>query len=237
MLQRGGGDSGGALRLQVGTLVHQLACEAAQQQMTAEGVWARFEVLWAQVDSGQGWVARRERTRVEGMVRRLTAWLGQPERDLVGAEVEVRVEVGDAVVQGRVDRLDRTLEGAVVVVDFKTGASAPTAAEVREHPQLGVYQWAIGQGGASEVTGGAVVAGGGSLVHLAVPVRGSDLPKQQHQAALATCDDPHWPGALVEQVRAGAARPAYAALVGPWCGGCPVRTSCPAHPEGGRVTP
>ena len=100
-----------------------------------------------------------------------------------------------------------------------------------------MYQWAIGQGGAGEATGGAVVPGGGSLVHLAVAVRDGELPKQQHQDALAAFDDPEWPAALVERVRAGAASSEYAALVGPWCGGCPVRTSCPAHPEGGRVTP
>jgi superfamily I DNA/RNA helicase/RecB family exonuclease len=235
MLQRGGADAGGALRLEVGTLVHQLAYEAATQRLAAEGVWARFEDLWSQVDSGQGWVARRERARVEQMVRRLVLWLDDHDEALLGAEVEVRVQVQDVVVAGRVDRLDRAPDGSVVVVDFKTGASAPTQAEVAEHAQLGVYQWAVERGGARDVTGEAPTAGGGTLVHLAAP-RAGQPAKQQHQGPLATCPDPDWPEHLVEQVRAGAAGQRFSALAGAWCGGCPVRTSCPAQAEGGRVT-
>jgi RecB family exonuclease len=235
MLQRGGADAGGALRLEVGTLVHQLAYEAATDRLAADGVWARFEHLWAQVDSGQGWVARRERARVEEMVRRLVLWLGDNDDALLGAEVEVRVQVQDLVVAGRVDRLDRAPDGSVVVIDFKTGASAPTQAEVAEHAQLGVYQWAVERGGAQDVTGEAPAAGGGTLVHLAAP-RAGQPAKQQHQRPLATCPDPDWPRHLVEQVRAGAAGERFTAMAGPWCGGCPVRTSCPAHAEGGRVT-
>lgn len=234
MLQRGGGDTGGALRLAIGTLVHDLAFEAAAQGLAPQQVWERFEQRWADLDTGQGWVARRERTRVEAMVRRLTGWLSDEARALVGAEVDVRVEVGDAVVAGRVDRLERADDGSLVVVDFKTGASAPSRAEVAENAQLGVYQWAVGAGGAGPLAGPEPVAGGGRLVHLGL--RGGEQAKEQHQPALGQAEDPEWPRALVEQVRAGAARPTYAALVGPWCGGCPVRACCPAQPEGGRVS-
>jgi len=234
MLQRGGGDTGGALRTAIGSLVHDLAFEAAEQGWTAQQVWEGFEQRWADLDTGQGWVARRERTRVEAMVRRLVGWLSDAQRTFAGAEVEVRVEVGDVVVMGRVDRLERAPDGSLVVVDFKTGASAPSRAEVAENAQLGVYQWAVAAGGAGAAGGPEPVAGGGRLVHLGL--RGGERAKEQHQPALDQADDPAWPRGLVEQVRAGAARPTYAALVGPWCGGCPVRACCPAQPEGGRVS-
>ncbi len=45
-------------------------------------------------------------------------------------------------IRGSVDRVERDAEGRVYVVDFKTGKSAPTAAEVAHHPQLAVYQLA-----------------------------------------------------------------------------------------------
>jgi superfamily I DNA/RNA helicase/RecB family exonuclease len=234
MLQRAGGDTGGAVRAAIGSLVHDLAFEAAAQSLSAEEVWASYERRWADLDTGQGWLARRERRRVDAMVQRLLGWLADETRDLVGAEVDMRVQVGDVVVAGRVDRLERGPDGSLVVVDFKTGASTPTRAEVAEHPQLGVYQWALGAGGAEPVVGPDVVPGGGRLVHLGL--RRGERAKEQDQPALGQADDPQWPRALVEQVRAGASRPAFAALVGSWCGGCPVRTSCPAQPEGGRVT-
>ncbi len=234
MLQRAGGDSGGALRQTIGVLVHQLAHDAATQQLSAEQVWQRYETLWAQVDSGHGWVARRERTRVDAMVSRLVDWLAGHEHALVASEAEIEVPVGDAVVRGRVDRLDRAPDGSVVVVDFKTGSSSPTAAQVAEHAQLGLYQWAVAQGGAASATGAQARPGGGELVHLGAARGGT--AKVQRQPPLSEAADPDWPRALVETVRAGASRPVFAALVTPACGGCPVRASCPAQPEGGRVS-
>lgn len=241
MLQRSGGDSGPAVRQSVGVLVHQLASEASEHRWSADQIRARYEQLRPFVDVGSGWVARRERARVDAMVDRLIEWLGTNERECVGAEVEIEVEVEGAVVRGRVDRLERDAHGRVVVVDFKTGATAPPQADLAEHPQLGVYQWALARGAAHHLRAAngrsesVTEPGGGVLVHLGLS-RGDGL-KEQTQPALADAEDPEWPHRLVRQVVAGVTGATFAALVNPGCGGCPVRTSCPAHADGGRVVP
>lgn len=236
MLQRAGADTGTALRQTIGTLVHELAAEAATQRWTAEQVWARYEQLWSTVDAGRGWVATRERARVDAMVGRLVDWLERHPDSCLGTEIEITTNAGRATVSGRLDRLDRGPDGRVVVVDFKTGTSAPTRDEVATNAQLGVYQWAVGAGAAVDVTGDECVRpGGGMLVHLGIP--GTSRAKEQEQPALDDSADPEWPHALVQQVTDGVTGDRFRALVNPGCGHCPVRSSCPAQPDGGRVVP
>jgi len=232
MLQRSGGDDGAVLRRTIGSLVHQLAFEATTDHLDDEAVWQRFEQLWSSVDAGRGWVARRERARVTDMVRRLLHWLAEHADTAVAAEAEVNVQADGTQVHGRLDRLDRAEDGSLVVVDFKTGTSAPTNAEAASNPQLGVYQWAVEQ---CEPHGGAPArAGGGMLVHLGVS---GERARTQHQPALSDSNDPDWPRRLIDQVADGATQTVFAAFVNPGCGGCPVRTSCPAQPAGGQVSP
>lgn len=238
MLLRAGGESGTALRQSIGTLVHDLAFEAARHDWGPEQIWAHYEQAWAGIDAGRGWVARRERTRVDAMVTRLVRWLEENPRTCVGVELEVSTQIADATVRGRLDRVDREGENGLLVVDFKTGTSAPTKAEVAENPQLGVYQWAVAAGAVGEDgigTSESLKPVGGVLVHLGIP--STHAAKEQRQPALSEAADPNWPRELVEQVADGVARPVFAALVGPGCGHCPVRSSCPAQPDGGRVRP
>jgi superfamily I DNA/RNA helicase len=235
LLQRAGGENGTALRQSIGMLVHDLAFEAAEHGWGPEQVRDRYEHMWAAIDAGRGWVARRERARADDMVDRLVAWMRDNPRELVGVEVEVSTEVAGATVRGRLDRVDRDADGGLVVVDFKTGASAPTKADVERNPQLGVYQWAVRSGGLAVEGDEPPPVRGGLLVHLGLP----DTPtaKQQLQPALDDADDPTWPQTLVAEVVAGVRRPVFAALVNAGCGHCPVRSSCPAHPDGGLLVP
>ena len=235
LLQRGGGQQAGALRAEIGSLVHRLAQETAADDLTPAQVWQRYEQLWGELDVGRGWVARRERARVDAMVTRLLAWLESSPRRHLGSEVEVQVRVDDVVVAGRVDRVERDTDGSVVVVDFKTGASAPSRAEAAANPQLAVYQWAVGQGALGSVVDGEAASGGAVLVHLGAS--SGPTAKEQWQPSLEEAEDPGWPAGLVREVGAGARGSVFAALVNASCPACPVRTSCPAHPEGRRVTP
>jgi RecB family exonuclease len=232
MLQRSGGDDGAVLRRAIGSLVHQLAFEATTDHLDDAAVWQRFEQLWGTVDAGRGWVARRERARATDMVRRLLGWLAEHADTAVATETDVSAQAGGALVQGRLDRVDRAEDGSLVVIDFKTGTSTPTNADAASNPQLGVYQWAVAQGalrGAEPAR-----AGGGMLVHLGVA---GERARTQHQPALRDSGDPEWPRRLVDQVADGATQAAFAAFVNSGCGGCPVRTSCPAQPAGGQVAP
>jgi RecB family exonuclease len=99
------------------------------------------------------------------MVRNLSAYLEERESDgyqLVGVEVPLDVEIGSARVVGRVDRIEKDPEGKLVIVDLKTGKTAPKA---EENAQLGLYQLAyLNKGFESEIVEEAELAGAALLL-------------------------------------------------------------------------
>ncbi|WP_285617757.1 ATP-dependent DNA helicase [Kineosporia sp. NBRC 101677] len=132
----------------LGELVHELAEEVP------DGNLIRLRTLlaerWSRLGLGSGWVAETERARAEGMVAKLAEYAAaarQAGRTLVATEQSVQVDVGRARISGKVDRLERDEQGRLVVVDLKTGKSAPSRAELARHAQLGVYQVTIEEGG------------------------------------------------------------------------------------------
>ncbi|MGW5360339.1 ATP-dependent helicase [Actinopolymorpha pittospori] len=147
LLESCGGTAGDALSQGVGTLVHGLAFDAAVGAVDAEDMMPAFEQRWARLDTGTGWYAARQHEQARVLVERLSGWLRGNPRDLVAAEEAFEVEIGRALLTGRVDRLERDAEGRLVVVDLKTGKSKPPAADLPEHPQLGAYQLAVERDG------------------------------------------------------------------------------------------
>jgi RecB family exonuclease len=144
----------------------------------------------------------------------------------------LRVEVGRATISGRVDRLERASAGGLRVVDYKTGSSKPKADDVARHPQLGTYQLAVEQGAfGSEGTTSA----GAALLHLGKAAGTTDKPVIQQQPPLETQDDPGWAAELVAETAEGMGGHEFAATPGTWCTFCPVKTSCPAMPEGSTL--
>ena len=110
------------------------------------------------------WRERAELTRARDLVRRLHLYLRRFEAAggaLVEAEphFEVAIPLGDdeafehgAILSGYIDRVELTPEGAVVILDLKTGKNEPqTDARVLDNPQLSAYQLAFeaGAGGNS----------------------------------------------------------------------------------------
>lgn len=222
-------------RAGVGSLVHELAEQAVRQSWTEAQLLEQFDHAWPGVDAGTGWVATREYERVRAMLARLARWLKDNPRRLVGVEVSFDTQVGQARLVGRVDRLDADEHGRLVVVDYKTGKTAPTTREVDQNAQLATYQVAVENGAFDEVSGGNRRSGGASLVQLGKPSRGD--AREQRQAPLSDTEDPEWAYRLLEDTAAGMARPVFRAMRGPWCGFCPARASCPAVTEGGQVRP
>jgi len=221
----------------VGTALHEVAALAADPALaTEEALAPALAAALDRLDLGGTWTTRRERERARAMLRKFLHWqaTSRGRWALVDVEVPFEVAVGErAVVHGRVDRLERDAAGRLVVVDLKTGRSAPTEDEVRRHAQLGTYQLAIEYdafpGGAAPGSG----SGGAALVQLG---RASTRHTEQHQAPLAAADDPGWARALVEQAAGGMAGATFRAVRGPGCRVCAARTSCPAQDAGRQVT-
>lgn len=241
LLKSCGASDSDLTRTGIGSLVHDLAEKAVAQEWSEEAMLEELDRAWPSIDAGQGWVAAREYERVREMVRRLARWLQANPRRLVGVELGFDVTIGRARLVGRVDRLDADDDGRLVVVDYKTGKSAPTAAEMTEHAQLAVYQVAVEEGGFTNAAtagtdgGGPPRSGGASLVQLGKPSRGE--AREQRQPPLADAEDPRWAHQLLERTAEGMAQPVFHARRGQWCGYCPARPSCPVFPEGDQVTP
>ena len=195
----------------------------------------RLDEVWPRLDLGGGpWWARRERERASAMLDRALAWAAQREGVVA---VEERFEVRDpsgVVLRGAVDRLERDAQGRAVVVDLKTGSTAPSTDEVARHTQLGAYQHAVALGAFQRH--GLVEPAGAALVHVGKAAHRTRAKVQtQHPPAA----DPE-PGWAAEQVRAAAAVAAgstFPAVPQAGCRSCPVRGACPAQPEGRTVVP
>ncbi len=229
LLTASGGEAGeGTVASSIGTLVHEVAATVDNGDHAA--LLAELDRRWAELDLPEGWISRRTHDDAVAMIGRLhrqhatalaAGW------EVVGTEIDVQVELGRAVVRGRVDRLERDADGRLRVIDLKTGTSKPTGAELPAHPQLGAYQVAVEEGGFAahgrESAGAALMQigkGGGRRGLL------------QEQQPLAGDEDPRWAHDLLSRTAEGMAGSTFRANAGTWCRVCESRFSCPIQPEG-----
>jgi RecB family exonuclease len=223
-----GARDGDQVAASLGTVIHDLAATAPPGTGLAE-----FERLldehWAALDFGAPWFSVNERARATGVLKRLVDWLrdSRAEFSLVGVEEGFGVEVGDARISGRVDRLERDHDGRLVVVDLKTGKSKPRSEDVPHHPQLAAYQFAVDNGAFTQ----GDRAGGALLVQL-----GASGDVTQRQPSLSEAADPGWVGERIGDVAARMRGSEFTAIVSSDCGRCDVRVCCPLQADGGQVT-
>lgn len=140
------------LRRSLGTLVHDIA-ERLPDADSVELI-AHLRRRWPSLGMPRGWTGEQELERAEKMLRKFAQYSREMRsehgRELVSVEgsfeVLVRSEARDALLTGRVDRLEVDAHGRHVVVDLKTGKHQPTKKDIPEHPQLGAYQVALQAG-------------------------------------------------------------------------------------------
>jgi superfamily I DNA/RNA helicase/RecB family exonuclease len=228
-----GGDAGTAPTAAVGTLVHEVVSERPDGSL--EELDALLEERWPRLGLAAGWLADRERRRAREMLRRYVGYVASAEAEgyrLASVEVDLSVPVGDAVITGRVDRLEVGRDGRLRVVDLKTGSSKPRADEVRTHPQLGAYQVALEESPRPVVAEPGVRPGSGGAALVHVGRAAGVAAAVQAQGPLETAADPAWAHRMVTDAARGMAGARFPAQVGDWCRTCPVRHSCPLQPEG-----
>jgi superfamily I DNA/RNA helicase/RecB family exonuclease len=218
----------------LGTVIHAaavLAASGASERAVAD----RIDEIWHHLDFGSAWYSAKQRALAERMVRKFLAWHAENPRELVAVEQSLKVRIGPVEITGRVDRLESDDQGRAVVVDLKTGGSAPREDELDRHPQLGVYQLAVLLGAFERL--GLAEPGGAELVQVGKASGVTMRAKVQRQGALAQDAEPGWAKDLVDTVAAGMAGPVFEAKVNPGCRTCPVASCCPVHPDGEQVTP
>ncbi|HYO86104.1 MAG TPA: ATP-dependent DNA helicase [Dermatophilaceae bacterium] len=210
----------------VGQLVHDIAagCDTGDE----DAMGAELARRWPGLGLPAGWVTRRQFELAGDMVRRLAAHdraAREQGWQLVSREVTLEATVGGVTVRGRVDRVERDDRGRVRVIDLKTGASKPSAADVARHPQLGAYQLLLAAHGPDPVAGAALLQLGGAATASRV-----DL---QQQAPLEDGDAAGWAAAMVSDVGRRAAGSGFRAIPGTWCRTCPTVASCPSFADTG----
>ena len=134
-----------------GSVVHVLAEYGAHSQADHEElstIWSRSGTSWT---FDAHWLSAVERVEAESALERFVTWQeARSHLTLLGTEVEFSCDVdlgSDRVhLTGSADRVERDPDGRIRIVDFKTSKTAPTAADVALHDQLGVYQLAVQQG-------------------------------------------------------------------------------------------
>lgn len=224
-----GGDGPSVGAADIGTLVHDIAAELGD--VDADTLVAEVDARWGRLGMPAGWVSDRKRHEAHGMVRRLATYFDEARAGgwvRLGAEVDMKVVLGRAVLSGKVDRIEGTPDGtALRVVDYKTGSSKPRAEELARHPQLGAYQLGVERGAFGELgdrsAGAALLqVGKAALVKTTL----------QTQGPLRDDPEPQWAAELVTSAAEGMSGSTFRATVGDWCKLCQVRASCPAQPEG-----
>ena len=231
LLLASGGSGPKSASASIGTLVHDVVAECGD--VDAATLQAEIDRRWPQLGLPDGWVGERKRREAHAMAQRVVDYVATATGqgwELAGAEVSLTAEVGRAVVSGTVDRLERhTGSGQLRVLDYKTGATKPSATELQAHPQLAAYQVAVTEGAFADL---GTDSAGAALLQL-----GKAAPKSrvglQPQPPLQDYDDPAWAHRLVQETAEGMAGGRFVAAPGQHCTVCAVRTSCPAQPEGG----
>ncbi|MEW1870223.1 ATP-dependent DNA helicase [Streptomyces caelestis] len=227
-----------------GNVVHVLADEVASGHTPAdlEVLMERLDSVWNALAFDAPWKSAQEKEHARVALERFLEWhvMDRAGRTPVASEhdFDVTLEAGDYEVRirGQMDRVETDGEGRAYVVDFKTGKQAPSAKEVERHPQLAVYQLAVGEGAVDDLFGGTrPEPGGAELVQLrqgaAKRDGGETLPKVQAQEP----PEGEWIGDLLATAAGKVLDERFGPTAGQHCAHCAFRASCSARPEGRHV--
>ena len=163
--------------------------------------------------------------------------------ELIGVEVPVSVEVMPGIkVAGYMDRLVKAGED-YMVVDLKTGSSAPSREEAKDNAQLKTYQLALAHGQLCDAnedrahgpvirTGEGMARGGGVLVY---PGTDQKSITSRDQAAVPPEELEEFAGKLPALV-AELSSQHLTARENESCGRCAIRSICPIQAEGKQVS-
>ncbi|MCW2829334.1 MAG: hypothetical protein JWP31_26, partial [Aeromicrobium sp.] len=235
------GSSGTSAAQGFGSVVHAIAAEVVAGRLPADldVLDAQVDAVWSQLDHAAPWIAARERAEARAALRRFVVWHDTHGRHAMAAEHEfdTATAVGGRAVRltGSMDRVELDDEGAVHVVDLKTGTVAPTGKEVERHAQLGFYQLAVGLGATNDIAP-AAPPGGAELVQLRRSgARSPDQPIVQQQSAPVPGQQSFAVDQLAAAVRAVVDERFEATPSDKVCRRCEFRRVCPAQPDGGTI--
>ena len=234
----------------LGSIIHTLVQHAFLDGLTSSELAGHLDRIWSTLPFDVSWFSQVERVEAELALERFLAWQEASVSHIplgveVPFEVDLDLEGTPVTLAGVVDRLEHAPEGGLRVVDFKTGRSLPTRAQVAGMEQLGVYQLVVEQGGFDGLAPGVRTSAGAQVVYLRHGEGASEVPRRFDQAPLTLQphlgDDPEelrYPTWVHQRVGAAArivADGRFPAAGGPHCRTCSFADSCPASARGRQV--
>lgn len=238
LARRAGADVRRSPAAEFGQLIHRVIEEATVRGATPASLRDTLTAVWERTGYAARWQADVMLARAGEALDRYQHWhTSHRDREAVAAEVgftsDVTLPDGHRLrLRGTIDRIERHSDGALQVVDFKTGTSVVSRADAERHLQLAIYQLAVAGGDLADVVGAHPTLAGAELVYLQVSAgKNRPGPAVRNQPPLA--DPPDW---LVEQLTEAARlvrTEEFPAVLNPGCRTCPVRASCPAQQSGG----
>ncbi|EAR23821.1 ATP-dependent DNA helicase [marine actinobacterium PHSC20C1] len=178
--QLGGSTSNTASNL--GTLIHGVAETATD--FNAEALFKAVEDRWSEMSFEASWQSEAEKLRAKKLTQHLATYLRDFTAnggELISNEMGFTLPLEQALLSGKIDRVEMYGGTTAVIVDLKTGKNEPsTDKAVADHPQLAAYQLAFASGAVEGVPEG-LENGGAKLVVLSPSAKTRDYvdPKQQ----------------------------------------------------------
>ncbi|MDO5676668.1 MAG: ATP-dependent DNA helicase [Propionibacteriaceae bacterium] len=225
-------------RASVGDVVHLVASQGATEKLSVTEMHERLDQVWAKIPFETEWLSATERTEIFSAVERFANYQEATPNELLAVEVPFVVTLSvagaEVTLRGAVDRLERTPDGRLRVVDLKTGRRVQRAADVLDNPQLGVYQLAASLGAFADVADGATAVAPPALLFLRA---GDSQPEEVEQPSI---DDvprlakeelsvgPTWVHDRIAQAVQILQGGTFEAVECSACRYCPFADSCPA---------
>ncbi|MEI2670435.1 MAG: ATP-dependent DNA helicase [Marmoricola sp.] len=235
---KAGGRVASLAQANVGSLIHALAehvalGDDAQGELDIDALMSRVDQVWPRLSFATPWSSARERDRVRLALERFLAWHQANPRQLIAAErqftADVQLSSGDAIrIRGTIDRLEIDAQGALVVVDLKTGRRSISAKSVESDPQLALYQLAITDGDA--VAEGAIT-GGAQIVQLGLDDSRPARLATQLPLEMGSTFDQEFRQDLAE-IAQTIRKESFPATPGSVCDRCEFISICPAKSAG-----
>ncbi|MEX2423771.1 MAG: ATP-dependent DNA helicase [Acidimicrobiia bacterium] len=134
-----------------GSLVHAVleradtvAMDAGRPRPSRDDAMGALDAVWSEHAAfGSPWLDAIWRRKAEEMLERLFAEWPSDSAATIAAEVDLRWSTGDVDWVGRADRIERTTDGAIRVVDYKTSRSIIPKYKAARSLQLAFYALAV----------------------------------------------------------------------------------------------
>ncbi len=143
---RAGGTEPAEFHRMLGTMIHQIA-EEHPTELEVAALHQVLEDRWHTLRL-EGWEAEAQKLLAKEMLTKLVKYhQKESHREVVATEAQGAAELTVAHqgrdyqlrISGSMDRIERH-EGALRIIDLKTGKHIPSQDETQRHPQLGIYQ-------------------------------------------------------------------------------------------------